>query len=82
MPRQPLSSTVGQKPFKGKKMNEAKSDLDPWRIICGHLFEIDSYSIPELIDKTGMEVDWSLTDRQNYSHTYRKAAYRPRINSV
>lgn len=63
-------------------MNTTKSDLDPWRIICGHLFGIDSYYIPELIDKTGMEVDWSLTDRQNYSHKYRKAAYRPRINSV
>jgi len=63
-------------------MNTTKSDLDPWRIICGHLFEIDSYYIPELIDKTGMEVDWSLTDRQDYSHKYRKAAYRPRINFV
>lgn len=61
-------------------MNTTKSDLDPWRIICGHLFEIDSYYIPELVDKTGMEVDWSLTDRQNYSHKYRKAAYRPRID--
>ncbi len=63
-------------------MNITKSGLDPWRIICGHLFEIDSYYIPELIDKTGIEVDWSLTGRQDYSHKYRKAAYRPRINSV
>lgn len=63
-------------------MNSKKSDLDPWRIICGHLLEIDSYSIPELIDKTGMEIDWSLTARQDYSHKYRTAAYRPRINSA
>ena len=63
-------------------MNTVKSDLDPGRIICGHLFKIDSHSIPELIDKTGMEVDWSLTARQDYSHKYRTAAYRPRINSV
>lgn len=60
----------------------SKSELDPWRVICGHLFKLDSYYIPEIIDKTGMVVDWSLTDRQDYSHKYRKAAYRPRIDAA
>jgi hypothetical protein len=40
----------------------SKSELDPWRVICGHLFELDSYYIPEIIDKTGMAVDWFLTE--------------------
>jgi len=26
-----------------------------------------------------MTVDWSLTERENYSHKYRKDAFRPRI---
>ncbi len=60
----------------------SKSELDPWRVILGHLFELDSYYIPKIIDKTGMVVDWTLTEREDYSHKYRKAAYRPRINAV
>lgn len=60
----------------------SNSELDPWRIICAHLFKIDSYSIPEIIDNTGMAVDWSLTEREDYSQNYRKNAYRPRINAA
>jgi len=59
-----------------------KTELDPWRVICGNLFEIDSYHIPQIIEKTGMEINWSLTDKENYSHKYRKDAFRPRINSA
>ena len=32
----------------------SKSELDPWQIILGHLFELDSYDIPQIIEKTGM----------------------------
>lgn len=60
----------------------SKSELDPWQVILGHLFELDSYYIPQIIEKTGMMVDWSLTEREDYSHKYRKATYRPRINSA
>ena len=60
----------------------SKSELDPWQAILGHLFELDSYHIPQIIEKTGMMVDWSLNEREDYSHKYRKAAYRPRINSA
>lgn len=60
-------------------MEPKKSSLDPWRILLGHLMDIDSYSIPSIIDKTGMVVDWTLTERENYSHKYRKDALRPRI---
>ncbi len=60
----------------------SRSDLDPWRVICGNLFEHSSHEIPEIIEKTGLVVDWSLTERQDYSDKYRKAAYRPRINTA
>lgn len=56
--------------------------LAPWRVILACLFEIDSYDIPGLIDASGMTVDWSLTERENYSDKYRKAAFRPRINKT
>ena len=55
-------------------------ELSPWPVILASLFELDSYEIPGIIDSSGMTVDWRLTERQNYSHKYRKAAYRPRIN--
>ena len=62
--------------------NNEISQLNPWRVICGSSFELDSYFIPEIIDKTGLAVDWSLSERENYSHKYRKDAYRPRINAA
>lgn len=55
-------------------------DLDPWPVTIGCLFELDSYKIPGIIDKSGMTVDWALTEREDHSHKYRKAAYRPRID--
>lgn len=58
------------------------TELNPWRVIIGQLFELDSYTIPEIIDKTGMNVDWSFTNNQNYSNKLRKYAFRPRINSA
>lgn len=60
--------------------DSSRSELDPWRIILACLFEIDSHEIPGAIDASGLAVDWGLTERENYSNKYRKAAYRPRIN--
>lgn len=60
----------------------SRSELDPWRVICAKLFEISSHDIPEVIERTGLAADWSLSDLQDYSHTYRKTAYRPRINTA
>jgi len=61
----------------------SKLELDPWRVICSCLFGLpSSHQIPEVIDRTGLQVNWSLTERQDYSHTYRKSAYRPRVNSA
>jgi len=63
-------------------MFDKEQALDPWRVILGCLFELDSYDIPAVIDKTGLVVEWTLTDRQDYSHKYRRAAYRPRIDEA
>ena len=65
--------------FPGNEDN-TRNELDPWRVILACLFEIDSYEIPGIIDTSGMAVDWRLTEQEDYSHKYRKAAYRPRIN--
>lgn len=60
--------------------DKTRSKLHPWPVIVSHLFNLDSHAIPGIIDRCGMTVDWSLTDRQDYSHRYREAAYRPRIH--
>ena len=61
---------------------KTRKKLDPWPVILSRLFYLDSHAIPSIIDSCGMTVDWSLTDRQDYSHKYREAAYRPRINKA
>lgn len=68
--------------YSEKECSLMNSKLDPWTVICGNLFEFDSYNIPQIIDKTGMKVDWSLTERENYSQKYRKDVFRLRINSA
>ncbi len=60
-------------------MNTSTSNLDPWRILLSHFMELDTYDIPRIIDRTGMEVDWSLTEKENYSHKWRRDFFRPRI---
>ena len=60
--------------------DSTNNQLNPWRVILACLYELDSYELPGIIDTSGMTVDWKLTGREDYSHTYRKAAYRPRIN--
>ena len=59
---------------------ESRKKLDPWRVILACLLDkLDSHDIPAIIDKSGMEVDWTLTKQENCSHKYRTNAYRPRI---
>lgn len=60
--------------------DKTRNELDPWPVILACLFDLDSYEIPGIIDASGMTVNWALTEREDYSHKYRKAAYRPRIN--
>lgn len=64
-------------------MSNAEEIAGLWRVITSCLFDnVSSHDIPQVIDGAGLSVDWSLTDRENYSHTYRKNAYRPRINTA
>jgi hypothetical protein len=60
----------------------SKTDLDPWRVIRSFLADIDSRAVPDIIDRAGLAVDWTLTQRQDYSHSYRWSAYRPRIDAA
>ena len=56
-----------------------REDLDPWRIVLHHLFGTDSRAIPKVLDRAGLAVDWSLSEKEDYSAKTRLAAYRPRI---
>ncbi len=58
------------------------ADLDPWPVIRGLALELSSYEVPKAIDRTGLTVDWSLTDKQDFSDKTRKAIYRPRIDAA
>jgi hypothetical protein len=42
-----------------------KTDLDPWRVMRSFLAEIDSRAVPDIIDRAGLAVDWTLTGRQD-----------------
>lgn len=56
------------------------SSLHPWPVIRGLLLELSSYDVPNVIDRTGLSVDWTLSEKQDYSNKMRIAAYRPRID--
>lgn len=56
------------------------SELNPWPVLRSILLRMSSYEVPEIIDRSGLTVDWMLTEKENYSHKARLAAYRPRID--
>ena len=58
-----------------------RDELDPWRVICNVLFELDSDEITEIIGKTDLRDDWTLDKKEKYSHKTRKRNYLPRINN-
>jgi len=59
-----------------------QSALHPWPVVRGFLLQSDSYDVPKVIDRTGLVVDWRLTEKQDYSHKTRLAAYRARIDTA
>ena len=75
--------TLGRlRPIQASTTDSAKrSALIPWPIVRGILLESSSYKVPEIIDRTGLAVDWELTDNDNYSNKTRIAAYRRRIDA-
>jgi hypothetical protein len=58
------------------------SGLHPWGVVAALTFELDSDDVVEIISRTGLPVDWSLTEQQEYSHNTRKRAYRPRVDNA
>ena len=58
------------------------SDLSPWPVIRSCLLQLSSYDVPSVIDRAGLIVNWSISDRENYSHSTRLAAHRPRIDTA
>ena len=60
----------------------SKTDLDPWRVIRSFLSKLRTYDVPDVIDRAGLAVDWTITEKQDYSHATRWAAYRPRIDAA
>ncbi len=62
--------------------DKKQSDLNPWPVVRGFLLNLSSYDVPKIVDRAGLTVDWSLTDKQNYSHKMRLAEYRPRIDTA
>jgi hypothetical protein len=59
-----------------------RSELDPWRVIRSFLSKARSYDVPDIVDGSGLLVDWRISLREDYSHGTRWAAYRPRIDAA
>ena len=60
-----------------------KAQLDPWRVVCGVLFDCDDIDrIQSIIDEAGLIVDWNLTEKQDVSRRTRKKAWRPRVHAA
>jgi len=60
--------------------DEASQKPSPWRIIKSVLFEFNSDTVMDIIDRTGLRVDWAMSKNENYSHYTRKRAIKPRID--
>lgn len=59
--------------------HNSKESLDPWRVVIASLFELSSDEVIEIINLSGLKVDWSLNKQESYSHSTRKRAYQPRV---
>ncbi len=73
------SATI-QKPTHTQSQNT--SSLHPWGVISSSIFELSSDEVVEIVSITGLQIDWSLSTKESYSHTTRKRAYVPRVNSA
>lgn len=56
--------------------------LHPWCVVSAVVFDLGSDEVVEIISLAGLQVDWSLTEKEAYSHGTRKRAYRPRVDSA
>lgn len=56
--------------------------LEPWGPIAGLLFELDSDDVQHITELAGLSPDWTLTEKQAFSHKTRKRVYRERIGKL
>lgn len=63
-------------------MSSDNAGLHPWKIIAALLFELKGDAIVEIVSLTGLRVDWSLSEKQEYSNNTRKRVYRPRVDAA
>lgn len=59
-----------------------REELDPWPVLRGLLMGVRSYDVPDVVDRTGLSVDWRLTEKQDWSHATRLSVYRSRIDAA
>ena len=58
------------------------SGLHPWGVITALTFGLPSDEIVEIMSFAGLQVDWSLNEKESYSHGTRKRVYRPRVDAA
>jgi hypothetical protein len=53
-------------------------------VVSSVLFDLTPASddIVSIVGRAGLTVDWNLNSRENYSHSTRKRAYRPRVHAA
>jgi hypothetical protein len=51
-------------------------------VIRSFLSKVVTYKVPDLVDSAGLAVDWTITQRENSSHTLRWTVYRPKIDAA
>ncbi len=54
--------------------------FDPWGPISSLLFDLESDSVQRIIERAGLALDWSLTEREEFSHKTRNRAYRGKVS--
>lgn len=59
-----------------------KIALQPWPAISTYLFNLSSDEVVDIIASTGLQVNWSLTKEESFSHATRNRAYRPRVDAA
>ena len=60
-----------------------QTQLAAWPVISSVLFDIaDSDTIRSIIGVAGIEVDWTLSTKEAYSHRTRNRAYRPKVEAA
>jgi hypothetical protein len=65
-----------------KRRTATSSGLYPWGVISALVFDLDSDDVVEIMSLAGLQVDWSVTSKESFSHSTRKRAYRTRVDAA